>query len=133
MGQMSTLSVHKKLLNNDYDDTRHKIFLRKLVVPKARPWIFKLFLKFWKSRFRKKKSNYDFVKNEWHRSKKWLRKFFWSQFFWSESIQNGPKCILEWKSRFRKKCSPYDFFPGQSHFFEKMEVIYRKNGYDKRF
>ena len=45
-------------------------------------------------------------------------KNFWSKiFFWSESIQNGPKRILKRKSRFRK------FFPivtCLSHFFEKL-------------
>ena len=39
-------------------------------------------------------------------SKKWQRqKFLVENFFWSESIQNGPKRILKRKSRFRK------FFP----------------------
>ena len=58
-----------------------------------------------------------------HRSKKWQRqKFLVEKFFWSESIQNGPKRILKRKSRFRKFFPIMIFLWGHSRFFVKWEL-----------
>ena len=93
----------------------------------------------WKSQFQKLFSLWPsgdiaiFSKNWGHKSKKWeTKKFLVEEFFWSESIQNGPKRILKWKSQFRKFFPTMNLLWGHSH-FSKNGAISRKNSKDKNF